>query len=461
MFGCVMRGKETIKETEREMVDIARRLKNRDFRGNTGTAIKNSGYQLATTIVAKIGSLLFTIILARLLMPELYGLYGLALSTILFLIVFSDLGISTAINTFVSKTIDKKTGKAKGYFIYLMKFRLAFVFMSSLIILLLANFLANVYYQKPIFYALLAGAIYFPLTYLSRFLGVVFVTRNNFKVDFFGEIVLQILRLVFLPLLVVYLLSLSVSSDFLLFWIFIGLSACFFVTGIFYFIYYMFNNPFEKVEKEELSKNEKKEVWTFILPLTVTAFSGLFFGYIDTIMLGHYVASEFIGFYQAAFTLVAAASAIIGFSAVAMLPIFSRLKGIKLDRGFRKTRNITLFISLFAFIFTLIVAPFLVRIIYGDAYSTATLYLRFFSLLLISFPLSGIYQTYYTSQKRTKAISVLLIISTVINVVLNLVFINIGLNYGMKEAVLGACFATIISRYSYLAGLILWRRKRG
>jgi stage V sporulation protein B len=453
--------KGDIRKAEREAMDIAKRLRRRDFSGNTGQAIKNSTWQILTTLVAKIGSLFFTIIVARLLMPELYGLYGLALSTILFLGAFSDLGIGTTISTFLSKTIDKRTGKAKAYLFYLAKFKFMLILMSSLIILSMAYFLANVYYQKPVFYAILAGGIYFPLVHLSSFLGLVFLAKNNFKVNFIGEITLQISRLVIVPLLIVYLLSLSLSYNVLLFWIFVGLSLCFFISGLFYFTYYLFNNPFKKIKTEPLSPVEKREVWKFALPLTATAFSGIFFGFIDTIMLGHYVASEFIGYYQAAFNLIAAASTIISFSSIAMLPIFSRLKGKELSRGFRKTRGVVLLISILALIFTLIVAPYVVTIVYGEAYVMATFYLRFFSLLLISFPLIGLYQAYFTSQKRTKLISVLLIISTVINVILNYVFINIGLSYGMKEAVLGACFATIIARYSFLVGLVLCKKFRG
>lgn len=137
-------------------------LKKRDFFGNTGRAIKNSSYNLATTLIAKFGSLIFTVIIARLLMPELYGLYGLALSTILFLSIFSDMGIRSAINTFVARTIDKKTSKARAYFWYFIKFKFVLVVGSSILILISANFFANVYYQKPIYLALFLFARLYP-----------------------------------------------------------------------------------------------------------------------------------------------------------------------------------------------------------------------------------------------------------------------------------------------------------
>jgi len=102
------------KRKTRKTKEILERIKNKDFSGGEGQAIKNSTWQVATTLTAKIGSLLFTIIIARLMLPEVYGLYGLALSTILFMGVFNDFGISSALMTFVSKTIDKTPGKSKG-----------------------------------------------------------------------------------------------------------------------------------------------------------------------------------------------------------------------------------------------------------------------------------------------------------------------------------------------------------
>ncbi|NCA80885.1 MAG: hypothetical protein EOM76_12040, partial [Sphingobacteriia bacterium] len=70
------------------------------------------------------GSLIFTIIVARLLLPDKMGLYNLALSTIVLLSVFSDLGIGEAILTFVSKMSGVgKNAKAKGYFKRLFKWK--------------------------------------------------------------------------------------------------------------------------------------------------------------------------------------------------------------------------------------------------------------------------------------------------------------------------------------------------
>ncbi len=442
-----------------EVLDIVGRVKRKDFSGNEGQAIKNSSWQIATTLTARIGSLLFTITIARLMLPEIYGLYGLALSTILFMGVFCDFGIGPALTTFISKTIDKNPGKAKGYFCYLIKYKILLVILSAIVIVFLAKWVAGTYYQKPIYYALLAGAIYLPMMIFSGYLNIIFISKNNFRPQFIKEIIIQLIRLSIVPLIIIYFLAKISSVELYLFWIFIILSGCYFIGGVYLFIVAKTQHPFNKTKTQKLNSKEKKEIFRFILPISVTAISGVFFGYIDQIMLGRYVEGQFLGFYQAAFNLIASASAVLASSSAAVFPIFVRLKGKILERGFKKTRKITFLISIMAAIFIFVTAPFIVQIVYGEEYSNSIIYLRVFASLLVSFPLISLYTSYYTSQKRTKIVSTLLIVAAILNVFLNYIFINLGLNYSMGYAVMGACMATILSRFAYLGGLILLRRR--
>lgn len=451
--------KNILKEGIGKTKEIFKRIKKKDFSGNVGIAVKNSSWQIASTLIAKIGSLLFTIILARLMLPEIYGLYGLALSTILFIGVFSDLGISSALKTFISKKIDKKPGKAKGYFYFLTKYKILLTLLSSLIILFLAKWFSNSYYNKPIYYALLAGAIYLPMTIFSRHLSPIFISKNNFKPQFIREIIIQVSRLIIIPLAIIYFLSKIDSVESYLLWVLILLSLCYMFGGIYLLIIAKLKHPFKKTKIQKLDSTEKKELLKFIIPLSITGLSGIFFSYIDKIMLGYYVESQFVGFYQASFNLIASATAILAFSSFAVFPLFARLKGTKLERGLRKTRKATFLISIPAIIFTFIAAPLIIKIIYGPEYLTSVIYLKVLALLLISFPLIKLYNTYYISQKRTTIFSILLIISTIINIVLNYILINIGIQYSMSYAVIGACVATIIARGSYLGMLIVFSKK--
>jgi len=450
-----------LEREESDLRGIFNRFRKMDFKGTEGQAIKNSTFQLSTTLISKAGSLIFTIIIARMLLPELFGLYTLALSTIILFISFSDFGLGSALVNFLSKSlVDKSFPKAKTYFIKLLKYKVILVILASFVLLALAYYISNGYYNKPIFYALLAGGIYLPIVSLLGFVETAFKANNNFREPFFKEFLFQAIRLIFVPLAIFLFIKSSFSNEAIITGTILVLAFSYFLTLIFLIIMSKYNLNFLKAKKVKLTSIENKNLKRFIIPLTATALSGVFFGYIDTIMLGHFVTGEFIGYYGSAFSLIGAGSVIIGFAGAALFPIFSRLKGQKLEKAFKKTFNFILIISIIGAILSFFLAPIIINIIYGQEYSSSIILLRLFSLLLIVLPLTGIYDSYFMSQERTKILAILLISTTIINIVLNYFFIVFGLKFGMMQAVIGACMATIISRYVYFFGMRFCRKRR-
>lgn len=450
-----------IKQEETDLKNIFHRFKKRDFSGDSGQAIKNSSYQLAQNIIFKFGSLVFTIIIARILLPDRMGVYTLALSTIILFSTFSDLGISSAIMTFVSKKIgEKKYKKVKGYVQQLFKWKISLLIFASILLGACSYFIANYYYQKPIFYALLAGVFYIPAVGLLGFVEQLFKSNNNFKIPFIKEIIFQILRFLFIPLLIIALLKINISNQKIVFSVIMGLTFCYLISLMIIVFLAKKKLSFLSLKSENLTKKEKKHLIAFILPLSTIAFSGIFFGYIDTLMLGHYVSERFIAYYGTAFALIGGVSVLIGFTSNALFPIFARKHGNQLESIFKKTRNFTLFFSILGGIITYFLSYYAVFLIYGQEYLPSTSILKLFSLLIIILPLSGLYDAYYTSREKTKLLMWLLILSTALNIILNVFGITYGLkNYGEMGAVFGACIATILSRGIYLGGLIKFRKK--
>ncbi len=68
-----------IREEEESIKEFFKRIFKRDFSGSFGLEIKNSLTKFAATLITKIGALFFTIVMARLLLPELFGDYSIAL----------------------------------------------------------------------------------------------------------------------------------------------------------------------------------------------------------------------------------------------------------------------------------------------------------------------------------------------------------------------------------------------
>src|SRR3989344_3093762 len=260
------------KKTGKDVKEISSRFYKRDFSGDEGQVIKNSTYQISTQLVAKFGSLIFTVIVARMLMPELFGLYNLAISTIM---VF-------------------------------------------------AHFLATSFYQKPLFLALIAGSVYLFFMEISSILKSSYQSINKFELIFTQEIIFQTLRIIFVSSVIFLSLNYLVNEELLMFYIVLALSTAAFISFLFLFSFSKKTLTFLEHKKSNITKREKSNLNKFILAVSVTALSGIFFSYIDKIMLGGFVDGEFIGYYSAAFSFIGASIPIITFSA-ALLPIFSRL----------------------------------------------------------------------------------------------------------------------------------------
>jgi len=444
----------------KEAFGFTRRLIHRDFSGYTGLAVKNSIYSFLTSFVAKIGSLLFTALiigssflvklfglfsieLKPLLSPEMFGLYTLSLSTILIFAGFSDLGIGNALVRYISKY----ERNSQGYIYYLAKLKIILTSVVALILVASSYFVAS-YYDKPIFLALLAGSAYIVSVSLIGFVSGFFSAENNFKTILHRELIFQTLRLIIVPIVLIY--SLVYSTQFVLFFMFLSLSLCYFMALLFLKL------NIKKYNGNKLNSSQKKEVNKFIWPLTVTALSGTFFGYIDIIMLGKFVEATYIAYYQAAFALLSAGITIISFSGV-LFPIFSRLKGVRLLNGLKKSIIVTIPLSVLGLIFTYLIANFAVGFLYNADYLPAVKILQCLSVLFLIDPLIGIYSSYFLSEGKSYFVAKVLIISTLVNIILNYVLIRALLPYGAYIAVFGAVIATTLSRIIYL-GMFMFNR---
>ena len=439
---------------------IFNRLINKDFSGDSGTIVKNGAYQFSNNLVAKAGSLIFTIIIARLLMPELFGLYNLALSTILIFSTLSEIGIGETLVRYVSRELGKNNKKrARSYSVYLAKIKLCLLSVSIILLLTFSKFLAQTYYQKPIFLALIAGAFYLLFVNILGFLQFFLQASDYFKGVFYKEIILQISRIIFVPLAVVLSIKFFPSSELILFFTIFFLGFSYFLAAIFMIGVIYRKVDFIREEPRNLTLLQKKSINKFLIIVSSTALSGVFFSYVDRIMLGHFVPGEFIGYYSAAIGLIGAAIPLVGFSAIVLLPVFSRLKKDKLKEGLKKSRKVVTLMSGSVFIIAIILAPFLVNIVYGAAYAPAGNILRLLSIILLTIPLNSLNQAYIISKGQPQKIARLLVSATILNIILNYILISFLLSYGNLIAVYGAGISTIISQFFYLIGLTIVNKK--
>lgn len=431
-------------------------VRHRKFEGYTGMAVKNSIYQFSTTLISKIGSLFFTILLARFLLSDLFGMYSLALSIILLFVSFSELGVSSTLIRFISSSLSKnKPRKAKAYFLYLSKIRGIIILLSCVGIIIFSKVLAN-FFHKPLFFVFIIGAIYILFLGLAYFLESAFQAVNNFKIILVKEIFFQVLRV---GIIVPSILFLSGKTNLnIVVLIFLMLSVAYAMAFLFLYLKSKKYLTFLKKSEDLLSVKEKAEVRKFIAAIFITACSGILFGYADMFLLGRFVESQFIGYYSAAAGLIGSLSPLIVFSIV-LFPIFSRLEGGRLERGFRIGFRITLALSLFFLLLIFFAAPFVVSITFGKEYLAAVPILKLLSLLMIPVPLISLYTSYLLSVGHPEKVTKALIIAGIFNTLLIYLFVSFFIKFSPIDAVLGVSAAVVISRFLYLAILIFIKKR--
>ncbi len=406
-------------------------------------AIKNSFWVVLTTLSEKFGGLILSIFLARLLMPDLFGLYGLALSTILIFSSLTDMGLGSTLIKYLSRIRDEE--RYKGYVKYFFKLKFILVGFVSLVLLLSSKIIAD-YYHKPIFLALLSGVLFLIFMSFGGFFDAIFKSRNNFRYPFIRSILFQFFRVSFV-LVFVYLFVNKLSEEPLLFAIFslISFSAFFSIIFVLYYASKKEGYSFLDFSSNEPNKKIRKEILKFTLPLSALTLSGIFFGNIDKVFLGPLVGASIIGFYNIALSLVGTAASVIPFSA-AFFPIFSRLNKRESEREFIKAILLVLASSMFLFLFIFIFSDWIIFLIYGKAYLPAQPLLKLLSSMLLLLPISGLYQSYLISRGRTRFVASANIGATILNILLNYFLIMYFLQYSQLLAAAGAAVASILSR---------------
>lgn len=390
-------------------------------------------------------------------MPELFGLYSLALSTILIFVAFSDLGIAETMTRFVSKELsNKKTLYAEKYISYLSRIKIGLMLLSSLLLVSFSRIISENYYHKPISLALLAGGFYIFFVGIVALMQSILHAYNDFRPIFFREMFFQVARTAIIPLMVIFALKKSYENETILFAIIFSLALIYLLSAA--VLYYSSEKriifPYPKTS---LSRNQKRKVNMFVIITSAAILSGVFFGYIDTVMLGYFVSSEYIGYYQIAFSFIGAIFSLTTFSA-ALLPVFTRAGKREMGVLFKNSLRFVFTISAICFLILFLAAEYVVPLIFGQEYIESVNVLKIFSLLLLTMPIITVYSTYFVSIGRPEIVTKALIFSTFANIVLNYALISYMVGFGEIYAVYGATIATIISRGFYMVLMVASKR---
>jgi O-antigen/teichoic acid export membrane protein len=215
--------------------------------------------------------------------------------------------------------------------------------------------------------------------------------------------------------------------------------------------------PVFLAKESKLNIKEKKDVNLFLKSLIAFSIFSIIFTYSDMFILGRFVSSEYIGYYQVAMGLIGSLSTLVIFSG-ALFPIFSRMKGNALETGFKKALKITGIISFALFAVSFLSSNLIINILYGKAYAPAISFFRALCLLLILWPFTALYNGYFMAKGKPEVVRNLLVFTAIFNLVLTFFIAYFLSQHSNSLAVLGLIFGTVFSNLLYLMGCI-WKKR--
>lgn len=393
--------------------------------------VKNTVFNSSSIVISGIGGLIFTIVLARLLHPQLFGVYHLALSIAVVMMTFTDLGVNRTMTRYVSYALgkDDKT-LARSFFRYLLKIKIALTLSATIAFLLLAQPLAIHLFHKPelVLPLQIAGAVIFFHSF-QDFFEFAFVALQKFQYSILRSVVYAAFKLILIPFLI--LLGYSVCGALVGFAL-----AVMAVSGL---LLFFLVRHYSYLLKGVVVKLERRRVLRFLGYLTFsTLIAGLFFHHIDVIMLGILMSTEEVGFYKAGFNIVIAFISFVSLSTI-LFPLFTQLNGGELRNAFETVFKYSAIIAFPCAFGLAFVAEPLLTLIYGVEYLPAVMPFYFLCLIILTVPMD-FFGVLFESKEKPQYPAKIVVLASGLNIVLNYFFI---IEFGM----VGAAIATLSARY--------------
>ena len=432
------------------------RLKNKK---TPSKIIENILFQGFSGIASKIGSLIFTILVARILFPKMFGIYSLALTIIIILAAFSDMGLASSITLFIAESIGyekKKQARSRFWFLLRLKFVIAIVVSAGLFI---GAGLIAAFFKKPdLIIPLKIGSFYLLASSIYGIITPIFLSVQKLKYTAISALIFQLSRI---GLILFFFLLLKLPPNIQSIFIFMILSTMVAII----FVMWIMVKKYSFLVNGEIEPVERKRMLKFSSIVAMSSLGILLFTNIDKIVLGFYLEAEFIGFYSAIMTVISGVIGIIGIGTV-FFPIFIQLEGSKLKEAFKRSFH---YISLITFPASVGLAFILIpmlKILYGISYVppqyefiliiTAIL----LSLLILESIFSNFYRILFDAKEKPSVPAYINIIASITNIILNIIFITYLIKINLALGLIGVALATFITRFGGLMILaILSKRK--
>ncbi len=427
-----------------------------DAKNLKSETIRNSFWNIVSRIIGRGGGFIFGVIIARLLLPEKFGLYSIGLAVASIFLVFVELGFNTLNVKYVSEELGKKKpGKASAGFKYLLKNKFALGIIASIVFMLLAKPLSVYVFKKDLTTIFLFFSLYVLIFSLETFFESSFYAVKKIKTIGKKEFLFQLIK-IFLVLAFFWILP----EEYYIIGVITSITFALFIAIIFMVFKIKKDSPYLLGESSSLKQDEKRKLIKNLIQLGSIGLTAAVFSYMDSIMIGLLVPSgEFVGYYRAAFNLVFALATIFLMGNI-FTPIFTQVNKKNLQKLFREFFRYSVLISVPLISGIILFNRYIIKTIYGAEYLPASLPLIVLSFLIFEVIISKLFSSVLIAKDNLKFLTIFTIVIAALNIVLNYALINYFLNFSQILGMLGAAIATVISRYCFMIGVFIFLKSR-
>ena len=362
------------------------------------------------------------VILARLLLPEQYGLVAMALVFITVFYVFVDSGFSAAI---IQR---KEITKSDLSTVFYMNMGVSLVVFA--ILYFLAPLIADFYNESQLINIVRVLSIIVILYALTIVQNSIIRREVNFKLKTRIEIVAQILS----GAIAIYL-AYSGYGVWALIWktllnqIFVNLQL------------WIKNNWFPSFE---FSKNSFKELFSFSGKLLVSGILDSIYRQIYRLIVGKFFPAAELGYYTRAEQFKNLPSQAVSNSLMAfLLPVFSKMQDEpeRLKRAAQRVLKIVMFFNINTMILMGILAEPIIQVLLGDKWLPTVPYLQLLILVGVFYPMHVINVQILTALGRSDLFLKIEVFKKIIGILPILLAIFVGI----KAMIVGMIFTSIVA----------------
>ncbi len=391
-----------------------------------------------------------SVLLARWLGPESYGLIPLTMTVIAVFSIFADFGVGASTSKHISEYRARDIGLVKSIVKdgFILKLFLGFV--VSVICFYSAELIAE-FMHMPRLQPLLqiSSIMLFFMSFLS-FLNGVFQGFQRLEFTTLTSFSQNIIKLV-ASLGLVYLGYGVIGAI-------VGYAIAFLVTALLALVIVFFRF-YNKFPISSSNKSMRKDILKYSVPLAISSISFFIYMQSDILMLGYFATPSEVGFYSIAQKIID----MMLLPCTALLTVITPMIAYLYGKNDERSRNASgkLFnysikyslLLIFPMVFGLVaLAKPAILLIFGEEYVKTALLLTSLSIYLIPRAVGVVGSSYLIGAGKASIVAKITTITAVSNVILNLFLIP-------KYQALGAVVSTLITHSAHI-GISVFMAKR-